>query len=263
MAAETAPKKKKLPIWLIIVIVVACLCLAIGLIGTLTLIPKPETITKSNTQANENTVDESGPTSTPLPTDTTLPTNTPKPTNTLSPTKTPLPPTATPDPTLIQIGTYLVGTDIQPGIYRGQAGDDFMESCYWARLGDLSGSLDALIANDNSIGQYYVEIRETDYAFETACELRFLPTLPEPPDEFPLKIMTGTYLVGIDIQPGTYKGQTGTEIEDTCYWARLKDVSGEMNSIITNDNASGQFYLEVQSGDFALSTACELERVED
>lgn len=200
---------------------------------------------------------------TPRATNTARPTSTPKSTNTPRPTNTPLPPTATPDPNLIRPGTYIVGTDIHPGIYRGQAGYGLFQSCYWARLKDLSGTLDATIANDNSIGRFYVEIAESDYAFETKCELIFLNSLPGPPDEFPQNIVPGTYIIGIDIQPGTYKGQAGTEILDSCYWARLKNVSGGMNSIIANDNATGQYYIQVQSGDFALSTKCELERVGD
>jgi hypothetical protein len=201
------------------------------------------------------------PTSTPLP-PTATPTNTPLP-PTAAPTNTPLPPTAPPNPNLIQPGTYIVGTDIQPGIYRGQAGYDVFDSCYWTRLKDLSGDLDAVLANDNGIGQFYVEVRDSDYAFETDCELVFLSSLPEPPTEFPQKIMPGIYIVGVDIQPGTYRGQAGTEIMEACYWARLRNVSGELDSIIANDNATGQYYVQVQQSDFALSTACELERAGD
>jgi hypothetical protein len=102
-----------------------------------------------------------------------------------------------------------------------------------------------------------------DYAFETACELLLLRTLPPPPTEFPQAIAPGIYLVGIDIRPGTYKGQAGTEIMDSCYWARLNNVRGELDSLIANDNATGQYYVQVQQGDFALETACELQRVGD
>lgn len=42
----------------------------------------------------------------------------------------------TADPALTQDGTYLVGTDIQPGSYRSEAGAD----CYW-QLGDTSGKI--------------------------------------------------------------------------------------------------------------------------
>jgi len=71
----------------------------------------------------------------------------------------------------------------------------------------------------------------------------------------------GTYIIGRDIQPGTYKGQAGTGL-DTCYWARLSGVSGEFVDLIANDNAEGQFYVEVDATDFALKTGCELELVE-
>lgn len=183
-------------------------------------------------------------------------------TNTPEPTNTPLPPTPTPNPNLINPGTYMVGVDIQPGIYRGQAGDSVLGSCYWARLKDLSGSLDALLANDNSIGQFYVEVRSSDFALETHCELALLDSLSATA-EFPQTIQAGTYIVGKDIQPGTYKGQAGNDITTACYWARLANVAGDLNSIIANDNAIGQYYVQVAGSDFALSTGCELQRVGD
>jgi tetratricopeptide (TPR) repeat protein len=84
----------------------------------------------------------------------------------------PVIPTARPtrNPNIIRAGTYIVGKDIQPGTYKGQAGSDVMHSCYWARLSNLSGE-DDILANDNSMGQYYVEVVKGDYAFKTDCEL--------------------------------------------------------------------------------------------
>lgn len=223
---------------------------------------RQETRVERTAVAASQATEEARPTDTPLPTDTPVPTNTPAPTSTPMPTDTPAP-TATPDPNLIRPGTYIVGTDIQPGIYRGEAGSGVFESCYWARLEDLSGEFDALLANDNSIGQFYVEIQDSDYAFETACELVKLSSLPEPSGEFPQTITPGTYLVGRDIQAGTYRGEAGTDIEESCYWARLSNVSGGFNALIANDNSTGQFFIQVQESDFALSTACELELIED
>lgn len=51
-------------------------------------------------------------------------------------------------------GTYLVGTDIKAGTYRtdGPASSDILDSCYWERAKDDSGSLDSIIANDNITG---------------------------------------------------------------------------------------------------------------
>ena len=281
-------KPKRKPRWLLIVGAVVALCV-IGAIFIALLAPGEEatptpTVVAQATQPAEVTEAEQAteapapsdtamPTDTPVPTDTPIPTNTPtpsitptpsntpKPTDTSEPTNTPLPPT--PTPVVLRSGTYIVGTDIQPGIYRGEAGYDIFDSCYWARLKDMSGTLDAIIANDNSFGQFYVEVVEGDRAFEVKCKVMLLEELPEPPAEFPQKIPTGTYLVGIDIQPGTYKGQAGTDITDSCYWERLRNVRGELDSIIANDNATGQYYVEVQSSDFALRTKCELERTGD
>jgi len=176
---------------------------------------------------------------------------------------TPLPPTATPSPDLLQPGTYIVGTDIQPGIYKGEAGNDLFASCYWARLKDLSGNQDAVIANRNSIGQFYIKVADGDYAFETACDLVLVRALPEPPTEFPQRIAPGTYVVGVDIRPGTYRGETGAEIADSCYWARLKDFRGELDSVIEHDDATGQYTVQGQPGDLALETGCDLERTGD
>ena len=176
-------------------------------------------------------------------------------------------PTSTPEPTptpilgLISIGTHIVGEDIQPGIYWGLAGEDMFDTCYLARLSDLTGELDSIIANDNAIGQYYIELKETDFALKTACELILLEHAPmlEVGDVLP----PGTYLIGRDIQPGRYHGQAGEEITEMCYWSRLKDVSGGMESIIANDNAMGSYYIQVLETDFALKTACPLDRVGD
>lgn len=184
-------------------------------------------------------------------------------TDILVPTNTLLPPTATKSSDLFKPGTYLVGVDIKPGIYKGGAGESIFDSCYWARLKDLSGELDALLANSNSMGQFYVEIRSSDYAIETRCELIPLDSIPASTGAVPQIIKQGMYLIGRDIQAGTYKGQAGNDVSESCYWERLSDVAGELDSIIANDNAVGQYYVQVDASDFALSTACELERVGD
>jgi hypothetical protein len=179
----------------------------------------------------------------------------------------PLKPTSTPKPTpppilgLVRIGTHMIGKDIQPGIYWGLAGEGLFGSCYWARVSDLTGDLGSILANDNATGQYYVEIKANDYAFETGCELILLEHAPL--QEVGDVLATGTYIIGRDIQPGTYQGQAGEEFTDSCYWARLTDVSGDLGSIIANDNALGSYYVQVLESDFALITACPLEWVID
>lgn len=59
-------------------------------------------------------------------------------------------------------GTYLVGSDILPGIYRTPGGS----RCYWARLDSLDTS--DIIDNNNSTGPQVIEILGTDRAFQTS-----------------------------------------------------------------------------------------------
>ncbi|WP_157856538.1 MULTISPECIES: hypothetical protein [Streptomyces] len=63
----------------------------------------------------------------------------------------------------------------------------------------------------------------------------------------------GVFLVGKDIQPGTYRsdGKDNT----LCYWARLSDTTGELGDIIANGNAAGQAIIKIDSGDKAFQTS--------
>jgi hypothetical protein len=74
-------------------------------------------------------------------------------------------------PDEIDVGMYLVGIDIQPGLYQGAAGDSILESCYWQRMRDLKGTLGSIIANDNSTGQYYIQVAASDFALQSSCPL--------------------------------------------------------------------------------------------
>lgn len=170
-------------------------------------------------------------------------------------------PSAAPVASPVRVGTHIVGDTIQPGIYRGLAGEGLFDSCYWARLSDLKGELESTIANDNAIGQYYVEVKATDFALETACQL--IPLAQAPVLSVGDTLPPGTYLVGRDIRPGTYKGEAGVDIMESCYWERSSDVAGTLESTLANDNATGSFFVQVVSSDFALKTGCSLVRVGD
>ncbi len=60
-------------------------------------------------------------------------------------------------------GTFLVGSDVQPGTYRSKGGSP----CYWARLSDVSGAPDGILANNVGQGPAVVAIKKTDKAFES------------------------------------------------------------------------------------------------
>ena len=79
-----------------------------------------------------------------------------------------------PDAPLSKIGpgTYLVGRDVTPGIYRGEAGTEVRDSCYWERLNGVSGESTDIIANDIAKGVFFVDVQISDYAFYTGCALQ-------------------------------------------------------------------------------------------
>lgn len=57
----------------------------------------------------------------------------------------------------------------------------------------------------------------------------------------------GTYQVGKDVKPGTYRTTGNTD--DMCYWERAKDASGDMDSLLANDNVTGSSYVTVKASD--------------
>ena len=152
----------------------------------------------------------------------------------------------------------MVGRDVAPGIYRGEAGTEVGDSCYWARLSGVSGELSDVIANDIGNGQFFVEVMDTDKYLAVGCRIVPLDSWPIPDAQLS-EIGPGTYLVGRDVTPGIYRGEAGTEIGDSCYWARLSGVSGEISDVIANDIATGVFFVDVHSSDYAFSTGCPLE----
>ncbi|MBQ0983738.1 hypothetical protein KBZ10_04205 [Streptomyces sp. F63] len=69
----------------------------------------------------------------------------------------------------------------------------------------------------------------------------------------------GQYLVGEDIQAGTYKtaGPDEDSVIPNCYWARLKNASGEFGAIIANDNLKGQGRVTLNKGEYFETNGCQ------
>ena len=174
-------------------------------------------------------------------------------------TPTPFP---TPDANRIIIpGTHLVGIDIQPGLYVGDAGNvSVWDGCQWERLSSLSGGSDSNLGSGLRSGLFYVEVVETDKAFQTTCELLPLDQVP-PRAEFLTALPAGMYLIGRDIGPGIYRGQASDE--DYCRWARLADARGEnRRSVLGEDVERINFLVEVLPTDYAfLVVGCSVVKV--
>lgn len=170
-------------------------------------------------------------------------------TRTSPPTTRPAPPT-TQRPTttttipIIDSGTYIVGTEIQPGQYR-VAG-------YWARLdSDFDIIRNDGVYDDRSLS--YVEIQPTDAYFELSGEAIALADLSVY-DPVGLGAKGGTYLVGVDIAPGRYR----VEDETFAYAARLA-CDGD---IIRNAGNEGNVIIEIQPSDCLFSYTGSISRLD-
>lgn len=66
----------------------------------------------------------------------------------------------------------------------------------------------------------------------------------------------GVFMVGEDVKPGTYRtGGSAYGGDMPCYFARLKDTSGDFNAIITNGNPVGPTTVTIKSSDDAFETS--------
>ena len=63
-------------------------------------------------------------------------------------------------------GTFIVGVDILPGVYRSSGDEDY---CYWARLSGFGGTVDDIITNHfQGSGRARVQIKARDAGFTSS-----------------------------------------------------------------------------------------------
>jgi hypothetical protein len=135
------------------------------------------------------------------------------------------------DPNLIADGTYMVGSEIAPGLYR--------VGRYWARQDRNQATID----NDLTTGcPTLVNVQATDAYLKITGEA--IPANLRVIDPIAEGCSAGTFLVGTDIAPGRYRLK-GSEM---VYWARLNNKLGT----IDNDITRGQSILVVRAKDFAV-----------
>lgn len=186
------------------------------------------------------------PIATPLPTSTPRPTAPPSPTSTLMPTATPSPP-----PTLIGprvffgAGTWIVGVDLAPGLYRNSGG----ESCLWSRLSGFSGGISETISNDFTDSIVTVQIDASDIGFSSTNNCgtwRLAPTSGPQNSSFG----SGTWIVGVDLAPGLYRNTGG----ESCFWSRLSGFSGGTSETISNDFTDSIATVQIDASDAGFSS---------
>jgi zinc-ribbon domain len=127
-------------------------------------------------------------------------------------------------------GTYQVGADIQPGTYRTRVGSP---NCYWERLKNFRGGINGILANGGTSAPGIVTIEPTDVGFHSeGCGTwtKDLSAITTSKTSFG----AGAYIVGTDIEPGTYRNSGG----NNCYYERLRGFNGGMNAIIANGGSN-------------------------
>lgn len=55
----------------------------------------------------------------------------------------------------------------------------------------------------------------------------------------------GTYIVGVDISPGTYR----VDANSGCYWERVRNFTSDFNAIIANNNTKDSTIVEIAKSD--------------
>lgn len=84
------------------------------------------------------------------------------------------------------------------------------------------------------------------------------------PKGLPATMDAGVYQVGADVRAGRYKtpGPGTGDALGMCYWARLRNDSGEFSAIIANGALEGPGSVTVLRGEFVeLSGGCVWDRV--
>ena len=140
-------------------------------------------------------------------------------------------------------GTFIVGTEIEPGTYANSGSSIF---CYWERSRGFGGTPDEIIANAVVNTRQIVTISPTDAGFTSnncgTWTLNPLAATASPTDSFD----EGIYQVGVDIAAGTW---INDGVGDLCYWARLSGFGGDVSEIIATYNREGQHIVTIEAGD--------------
>lgn len=149
-------------------------------------------------------------------------------------------------------GKYLVGSDIEAGLYRVILTDSIMKMGYVERASAVSMELTDILANIILQGDGYVEIKETDVAVKLQGVEIYAITLEELEPDLQSEVADGIYLVGYDLAPGTYKVEITDTVTGMGYVERASAVSMGLGDIIANEIVQGQGYVEIKDTDFAV-----------
>lgn len=153
-------------------------------------------------------------------------------------------------------GMYKVGSDLPAGEYVLLPASEF--SAYYEVNSTSSGNLEDIIDNDNFDGRRYLTVADGQYLTIQRCSMVPLNKAPAV-DTSSGVVPEGMYRVGIDIPAGEYKLHNNSDF-DGYYEVRSSSIAEEgFDSIITNDNFSGDVYVTVENGQYLVVNRAELQ----
>jgi hypothetical protein len=136
-------------------------------------------------------------------------------------------------------GIYLVGTDIDSGLYKGTASGG---TGHWEISTDANG--ERFVAGGDPVGQFYVKVTSGKYLRLNGVAIAKASTTAS--DPLPSSgISDGTYRVGYDIAAGWYQGTVNDHMG---YWEVSSDANGQ--TLVANDYTMGPFTVKVKSGQY-------------
>ena len=153
-------------------------------------------------------------------------------------------------------GMYKIGADLPAGEYVLLPASEF--SAYYEVNSSSTGELEDIIDNDNFDGRRYLTVEDGQYLTIQRCMMVPLDKAPKV-DISSGVVPEGMYRVGVDIPAGEYKLRNNAEY-DGYYEVRSISLAAKgLDSIITNENFSGDVYVTVQEGQYLVVNRAELQ----
>jgi len=141
-------------------------------------------------------------------------------------------------------GTWLVGEEIAPGMWRAIRS----RTCAWKRFSSIEGSTDTVAGSGSSLT---VEIRPTDAAFWSEGCGWWTQILEAPSGAPGDPFGPGTWLVNKEIEPGLWQNSDSSE---GCRWARLASLDGTSSAITATGSGTSIITIEIVPTDRAFDS---------
>ena len=141
-------------------------------------------------------------------------------------------------------GTWLVGEDIAPGMWRAIRS----RTCSWKRFSSIEGATDTVAGSGSSLT---VEIRPTDAAFWSEGCGWWTQILESPSGAPSDPFGPGTWLVSKEIEPGLWQN---SDSSDGCRWARLAKLDGTPSANTATGSGTSIITIEITARDLAFDS---------